>query len=782
MNTERIKKGVNSLKDRLLTKISEIFDNKKGSDLAEAVLIHLCRGGVSTLFAFLLSSSTALFSTFPLGISLLCGSSEYVIYKYIGCIFASLLLDSKYKTVYFAAYTGIILLRFAVSKWLSDKKDSQFTEEAGVRAVQCVLTAFSMGLYICVYERFSIHSLGALVFSCGICLCLGYIFSGMNCDKNSLHYAASQYALGFCLVYSLSEYSILGFSIGFALCTTVSLYVSITKDLLNATVISLISGLACNEPTLAPMFALMALVCGIVRRINQRLAIGSGLFVAAVYSLWIYGSKAVGFVIPDLICGGIAIIPTLHFFKTNTEKATSKNNKNYYREREILISSASKKSILEMSSSISSLASVLEELSKTMRTPFFSDTKEICSDSYYDICDTCSKSCFYRSGEKAEDIIFRMANAVYENGYLRKEDLPANFQNHCKNKREIVTKINEAYGDLLRRLITDNNSKVYSGSYSSIAKLIKEGVEQRESEFTIDEALTIGAKNEALTMKLKCDSIYVYGNRRKTLLCEGMPDSAVGLSANKLRERFSAILETPIGPPFIEPDGDLWKMKMESLPLIGIEIAILTKNCENEEVCGDSVVSFSCPDGYFYTVLSDGMGSGIEAAIVSRICCTFAEKLSMCGGSLKTVIETINNYVLTQSNECSATIDLLRIDRYTSKAYFVKSGAVSSMVIRGGHVFRINSTSVPVGIVRELNCEVITLPVKSGDYIIMNSDGVTPDFESGLFAADIVTRGDKLTLEEIAEAILQGAGNSSKRSDDMSVAVIKITDWNIKDS
>ena len=40
------------------------------------------------------------------------------------------------------------------------------------------------------------------------------------------------------------------------------------------------------------------------------------------------------------------------------------------------------------------------------------------------------------AGEKAEDIIFRMANAVYENGYLRKEDLPANFQNHCKNKRE----------------------------------------------------------------------------------------------------------------------------------------------------------------------------------------------------------------------------------------------------------------------------------------------------------------------------------------------------------
>lgn len=775
MNSERIRKKANELKNNAVYRISVYFDNKKGSDLAEAVIIHLCRGAVSALYAFLLASATALFSTYPLGLSFLCGSSEKVVYKYVGCVFASFFVAESYRGLYLVAYTAVVLLRFIISRWLSEKNEKAFCEDNGVRAIISVVTAFGVGIYTCVYESFSIHSLGALVFSVGVCLCLGYIFSASANEKSTLHSAVCQYALGFCLIYSLSKYSLIGFSLGFAACTTVSVYVSVKKDLLNATVISLVSGLACNEPTLAPMFALITLVCGIVRRINQKLAISSGLFVGAVYAFWIYGTKAFGYVIPDLICGSVIIIPILYFTKDKTTVEEKKESRDY-RERQVLINSAATGESMEMSKSINSLASILEELSKTMRTPFFQDTKEICIQAYSITCDDCDKACLYREGERAEDIKFRMANSLFENGYLRKEDLPMNFQNHCKRKRELVRQVNELYGDLLRRLVTDNNFKAYSCSYISIAKLIEEGVERREKEFAIDEQLSISVKNEAATMKIRCDNIYVYGKRRKTLLCEGMPDGAIGISGNKLRERFSAIIESPMSPPFIESEGEHWKMRMESLPIIGADIAVMTKNCLGEEVCGDCVVSFSTNDGYFYTVLSDGMGSGVEAALVSRICCTFAEKLSMCGGSLRTIIETINNYVLSQSNECSATVDLLKIDKYTAKAYFVKSGAVSSMVIRGGHVYRINSTSVPVGIVRELNCEVISLPLKAGDYIIMNSDGVTPDFESGLFAADIVTRGDNLTLEEMARAIIQGAENSSKRSDDMSVAVIKITD------
>ncbi|MBE6543514.1 MAG: hypothetical protein E7675_03870 [Ruminococcaceae bacterium] len=774
MNNERIREKVNSLKENILLRVGEQFDGKKGNDLTEAVLTKLCRGAVSSLYAFLLASCSALFATYPFGIAFLCGSSEKTVYKYIGCIFAAFFVSTDYKFVHLIAYTGIILLRYAVSKWLSDKKERAFSEDFGIRAIISVVAAFLVGIYTCIQERFTIHSLGALVFSCGVCLCLGYIFSGITGSRNTLHRAGAEYAMSFCLVYSLSKYSIIGFSIGFAVCTTVTLYVAIKKDLLNAAVTAIISGLACNEPTVAPMFALIALVCGVVRRINRRLAISTGLFVGAVYGFWVYGSKAFSYVIPDLICGAIIIIPMLYFSKDKSEGVSSP--KNSYRERDIMLNSASVGQSRQMSESINSLASILEELSRTMRTPFFSDTKEVCEKAHLSVCTTCEKSCFYRNGERAEDVVFRMANALFENGYLRKEDLPMNFQNHCKNKRELVRQVNEAYGDMLRRLITDNNSKAYSCSFVSIAKLIEEGIERRENEFAIDEMLSIAVKNEAESMKLRCDSIYVYGKRKKNLLCEGMPDGALGVSGNKLKERFSAIIDSPLTQPFIESDGEKWKMKMEGLPIIGAEIAILTKNCQGEEVCGDSVVSFTTNDGYFYTVLSDGMGSGVEAALVSRICCTFAEKLSMCGGSLKTVIETINNYVLSQSNECSATVDLLRVDKYTAKACFVKSGAVSSMVIRGGHVFRINSSSVPVGIVRELNCEVITLPVKAGDFIIMNSDGVTPDFESGLFAADIVTRGDKLTLEEIARAIIQGAENSSHRSDDMSVAVIRITD------
>jgi hypothetical protein len=57
----------------------------------------------------------------------------------------------------------------------------------------------------------------------------------------------------------------------------------------------------------------------------------------------------------------------------------------------------------------------------------------------------------------------------------------------------------------------------------------------------------------------------------------------------------------------------------------------------------------------------------------------------------------------------------------------------------------------------------------------MTSDGVAPDFESGLFAADIAAKYSDLPPEQIAEKIISAASGSDKRPDDMSAIVIKIS-------
>ena len=99
--------------------------------------------------------------------------------------------------IYLAVYTGILALRYIISKWLSDKEDKPFNEDASIRAVIGAIAAFCVGFFVCIGERFTLHSLGALVFGCGVTLCLGYVFSGKSSPKSTLHSYVCDYVLGF---------------------------------------------------------------------------------------------------------------------------------------------------------------------------------------------------------------------------------------------------------------------------------------------------------------------------------------------------------------------------------------------------------------------------------------------------------------------------------------------------------------------------------------------------------------------------------------------------------
>ena len=773
-SNEKIKSRFIELSQRLQKGFLNYFDNKKGNELTEAVLIYITKGLASSFFSFLLAGTPALFSSYPFGIAFLAGSDRGVIFKYLGCVFAALNMEQGSR-IYLAVYTGILALRYIISKWLSDKEDKPFNEDASIRAVIGAIAAFCVGFFVCIGERFTLHSLGALVFGCGVTLCLGYVFSGKSSPKSTLHSSVCDYVLGFCFIFALSKYSIFGFSLGFTVCTTISLYSAIKKDILNATVLSLVSGLACNNPSLAPMFALMSFTTAIVKKVNRKISIASGIFIAIVYSVWLFEEQAFVYVLPDMICGCIILIPIFYFQQAKNQDKEISTLEHIRIQREILKNKVANEDCIRISDSIKTLSDILEELSKGTKTPFYSDVKKMSEELYANHCKDCENKCAYCEGEKSDDIILRLSKAIFDLGYVKKEDLPKNFYDKCSKGRLLVQKSNTEYGKLLEKFMTDNSLGAFSSSYASISKLIKEGVETREEDFKIDEELSAALKNEASAMKLYCEDIYVYGNRRRSVICEGMKDGALGISASKIMQRFSSVIGVDLGAPFIQNEGGGWKMSLTALPVINAEIAYITKNCNGEEVCGDCVNHFTSPDGYFWAVLSDGMGSGFEAALVSRICCAFAQNLLSCGGSVKTVVETINGYILNQKTECSATIDMIKIDKYTAKANFIKCGAVSSMVVRGGHVFRINSTSVPVGVLRQLNAEVITLPILEGDYIIMYSDGVAPDFESALYAADIVSSSDNMTLDEIARSIMENAEQRSCRSDDMSVVVIKIT-------
>lgn len=142
---------------------------------------------------------------------------------------------------------------------------------------------------------------------------------------------------------------------------------------------------------------------------------------------------------------------------------------------------------------------------------------------------------------------------------------------------------------------------------------------------------------------------------------------------------------------------------------------------------------------------------------------------------MDTSLKLLNSLLRARGDECSATIDLLELDLIGGKVRLVKSGAAPSFVVRDGRLFRLQSKTVPIGILRALDAELINFEVVEGDRIIMLSDGVAKSFEDCPWLYELL--GGELTLgtdaDGIARAILKNAVENGA-CDDITAGVILV--------
>jgi hypothetical protein len=198
-------------------------------------------------------------------------------------------------------------------------------------------------------------------------------------------------------------------------------------------------------------------------------------------------------------------------------------------------------------------------------------------------------------------------------------------------------------------------------------------------------------------------------------------------------------------------------------------------DAEDTGVCGDAIVSFEA-EGKYYMLISDGMGSGREAALTSGVCAAILQRLIGAGAGLETSLKMLNNIIRAGERECSATVDIAEIDLLTGKARFIKSGAAPSFVLRGGSIFRLQSKTVPIGILRALDAEMIRFDILPGDRVVMLSDGAARSYEEVPWLLDMMTSDEVILKGSPKEAAAKIVREAAKRGslDDITAGVISV--------
>jgi len=235
-------------------------------------------------------------------------------------------------------------------------------------------------------------------------------------------------------------------------------------------------------------------------------------------------------------------------------------------------------------------------------------------------------------------------------------------------------------------------------------------------------------------------------------------------------------LGAPLSYPNIAIEGDHITMNMRSKRIFKAEYAHISQKKEKEDINGDSISFFENSGDYFYALLSDGMGSGRDAALSSRLAGVYLDKMLRAGNKKAQAIEMLNSFLRQKSCESFATVDLMELDLLNGQASFVKSGAVPSYIIRGSSIFKIASNTMPVGIIKELNAEEVKFELEHGDVVVMISDGICDGTEDGIWLMDMLINDWKkgVGLRDMCEKILEEARERNGERDDMTVGMVKI--------
>lgn len=409
------------------------------------------------------------------------------------------------------------------------------------------------------------------------------------------------------------------------------------------------------------------------------------------------------------------------------------------------------------------------------------------------LADRCCSKCERRSScwEREFNQTFNSFQGLIQSYEDGKIELPRELERKCvknftlvKNTEAIVNSytINETMKNRLvegRRILAEHVSNVTS-SLDDILDDFKKNV-------LIDLDMERLIKKEFNRMNIQYNSVFCYidatgRNKIKLSLNEGdgidyCTKNIIPI-LNQLTRKQLCVCDSGYS---IDNETGEYIATIEEAPKYSMVSygAFIPKSGEVQT--GDSYTFGKTNDGYYTTILSDGMGFGPEANKESKSTVELVEKFIEAGFDEDKTINTVNSMMGMRfaEDEKYATLDLSKVNLYNGETTFVKIGAAPTFIKRGNVVKAVNSKNLPFGLVDEVDVEYIKGQLKAGDILVSISDGVLDidKFNSEKFVwleqyLKEVNDDPKALSEKILQKAKELSGKEIK--DDMTVIVSKI--------
>jgi stage II sporulation protein E len=397
------------------------------------------------------------------------------------------------------------------------------------------------------------------------------------------------------------------------------------------------------------------------------------------------------------------------------------------------------------------------------------------------ICHNCGLKmfCWESQYDTTWQALETVTPILKKEGRIREEQMPQYFQNKCCKFSALTAAVNQNYQSYLSHRqaarMVEEAKQVSSEQLDGVAEMLCEIGEEVGTVSSLDDRRTAKVRTVLSNLNVDADEICCYTDMNERTGVEIYTTAPVKVSEKLLCENLSSALDCEFDLPSVTEIGERVKISFFEMARYHTEFHAEQYPANGEQYCGDSYETFLDSKGFFHLVLSDGMGSGGRAAVDSVMTCSFILKLIKAGFGFESAIKLINSSLLVKApDESLATIDILRLDLYTGRAEVLKAGAAPTFILKGNSVQKLESDSLPVGILKGVGFDRMDCKLSSGDLVLVVSDGVTATGTDWIEAE--LEMNARKSSREIAGRIASEARRRriDGHSDDVTVAAIRL--------
>jgi stage II sporulation protein E len=395
------------------------------------------------------------------------------------------------------------------------------------------------------------------------------------------------------------------------------------------------------------------------------------------------------------------------------------------------------------------------------------------------VCLGCSKTakCWNLDYQTTVDAMNNATPLMLERGSLMESDLPEHFQKVCISLPEFVSAANNELKAILyrrqyKKRLKENQSAAFN-QYSDISAILSGISDELGTGTSFEPELENKLRKYLRSLSIQAETA-VFRDRSGRLHAE-----IFGANASMLKkvpdylEKLSAVFNVRLCAVDSEAEADRIFL-LEAEPL-SAAVGISCKKKNEKEPSGDRGAYFKTDEGLLYVILSDGMGTGDQAARYAGDAVRILERFLRSGVTPETAVRMLNDLMLLKNEDDTgcATVDLVCINLFTGSARMFKYGAAPSYLRHGRSVRRIKGRSLAagLGVPPHDAPDQLKMELKPGSVAVIVSDGVTAGLDDA-WLCEAISKYDGNEPRELAGTIIDTAVTKNNAEDDMTVIAI----------